>query len=65
MPHQHRPRRYVSPVLITTLRPLFRRSETRDAYVLRAIGNHAGPVLREDRRRGRRPTYEGAERRLA
>ncbi|UTI65021.1 hypothetical protein NBH00_02150 [Paraconexibacter antarcticus] len=36
------------PVSGTTLRlltPFFRHSLTRDAWVLRGIGNHAGPVL--------------------
>jgi hypothetical protein len=58
-----RPRRYVAPLWLSALKPLFRYSATRDAYVLRAIGNSSGPVLRVDRRRRRRTSYEGAERR--
>jgi hypothetical protein len=50
-----RTRRYVSRGLIVMLRPLLRYSATRDAYVLRAVGNRIGPVLREDRRRQRLP----------
>ena len=34
--------------------PLFRYSQPRDAYVLRVIGHHVGPVLRVDRRAERR-----------
>ena len=49
-----RPRRYVSSGLVTALRPLFRHSYSRDAYVLRVVGNRLGPVLRRNRRRERR-----------
>jgi hypothetical protein len=37
----------------------------REAYVLRGIGDRVGPVLREDRRRGRSSSngYQGPERR--
>ena len=42
-----RPRRVVSPVTMSMLRPLFRYSPTRDAYILRLIGKSAGPVLVE------------------
>ena len=41
-----RPRRDVSPLLITLLSPLFRYSNGREAYVLRGVGNRIGPVLR-------------------
>jgi len=41
-----RPRRYLHPVLIGVLRPAFRYSESRDAYVLRVGGQRFGPVLR-------------------
>ncbi|HYF24532.1 MAG TPA: hypothetical protein VD931_02225 [Baekduia sp.] len=41
-----RPRREVGPLLWLLARPLFRYSPTRDAYVLRAVGQHRGPVLR-------------------
>ncbi len=44
------------------LRPFVRYSSSRDAYVLRGVGRQFGPVLREDRRSGRR---EGAERRTS
>jgi hypothetical protein len=39
----------------------------REAYVLRGIGDRLGPVLREDRRRGRPSSdgYKGPERRGA
>jgi hypothetical protein len=49
-----RPRRYVRASILALLRPLFRHSASRDAYVLRVLGNRWGPVLREDRRRERR-----------
>jgi hypothetical protein len=60
---QHRPRHYVARHWVLLLGPLFRYSSTRDAYVLRAIGNRAGPVLRVDRRRRGESRYRGAERR--
>lgn len=60
---QSRPRRYVSRHWLVVLKPALRYSATRDAFVLRAIGNSSGPVLRVDRRRGRRAAYNGAERR--
>jgi hypothetical protein len=41
-----RPRRHVSPWMLTLLRPLFTYNVHRDAYVLRAIGTRRGPVLR-------------------
>src|SRR3954453_16574238 len=40
-----RPRREVSPALLSALSPLFRHSVARDAYVLRGIGAKRGPVL--------------------
>lgn len=45
-----RPRHAVHPLLLGALRPLLRWSYTREAYVLRVVGNHRGPVL--VRRRG-------------
>jgi hypothetical protein len=36
----------VHPAVLWVLRPVFRYSETREAYVLRVIGNRRGPVLR-------------------
>jgi len=59
-----RPRRYVSPWTLTVLRPFLRRSYRRNAWVLRAVGNHCGPVLRGDRRRGQH-AFDGPERRRA
>ncbi len=51
-----RPRRYLARHWIVLLRPLFRYSAPRDAYVLRAIGGSLGPVLRVDRRDAGRST---------
>ena len=42
-----RPRKDVSHTTITVLSPFFRYSASRDAYVLRGVGNAHGPVLRE------------------
>jgi hypothetical protein len=41
-----RERRPVSPRTITALRPPFRYSYSRDAYVLRGVGQRVGPVLK-------------------
>ncbi|MBA2630739.1 MAG: hypothetical protein H0U84_06930 [Thermoleophilaceae bacterium] len=41
-----RPRHMVGRVTLTLLRPFFRYSLLRDAYVLRGIGRHHGPVLK-------------------
>lgn len=57
-----RRRRYVSRASLTVLAPLFRHSLTRDAYVLRGVGNRIGPVLLEERRRHKLP-IEGPDRR--
>ncbi|MGA2471640.1 MAG: hypothetical protein ABSG64_13240 [Solirubrobacteraceae bacterium] len=66
MRHTPRPRRYLRSPLLLALRPLFRYSLTRDAYVLRLVGRARGPVLRRDRRRrSRAGSYNGPERRLA
>ena len=46
MVRAERPRRHVSPALIRGLRPVLRYSPTRNAYVLRAVGNRMGPVMR-------------------
>jgi hypothetical protein len=46
-----RPRRTVNPVLMMLLRPLFRYSRTRNAFVLRVVGRRFGPVLRPAGRR--------------
>ncbi len=57
-----RPRRYVRRSLLIILRPVLRHSVTRDAYVLRGVGQRAGPVLRENRRHASLP-LTGPERR--
>jgi hypothetical protein len=46
------------------LRPALRYSATRDAFVLRGIGNSRGPVLRPDRRGRRQGSFEGIDRRV-
>lgn len=60
---QHRPRHYLARHWLLALKPVFRFSSTRDAYVLRGIGRYTGPVLRVDRRSRRGSGYVGAERR--
>jgi hypothetical protein len=61
---KQRPRRYVARHWLSLLKVVLRYSATRDAYVLRAIGNTTGPVLRVDRRGpSRGSSYAGAERR--
>lgn len=62
MVRAQRPRHYVSRVTLALLRPLLRYSRSRDAYVLRGIGNTRGPVLRRDRRNKQRD-FTGPERR--
>lgn len=62
MVRSRRPRHYVSRVTLLLLRPLFRPSRSRDAYVLRVIGGSRGPVLRRERRRRQRG-HPGPERR--
>jgi hypothetical protein len=42
----HRPRRGVTPRRLRFLRPFVRYSRSRDAFVLRIIGNRWGPVWR-------------------
>jgi hypothetical protein len=59
-----RSRRYISRYRLLMLRPLLRYSVTREAFVLRVVGNSVGPVLRPDRRRHvRRRRFDGIERR--
>lgn len=58
-----RPRRYVAPHWLKFLGPMLRYSGSRDAYVLRAVGNRVGPVLRQDRRQTQRRRLQGPERR--
>jgi hypothetical protein len=53
MPRFQRPRHEVAPIVTIMARPLFRYSRTRDAYVLRGVGNRVGPVLRTRGRGGR------------
>jgi hypothetical protein len=43
---QQRTRRVVSSRALAALRLAFRYSASRDAYVLRGIGNRVGPVLK-------------------
>lgn len=40
-----RPRRPLPPALLAVLRPALRYSYTREAYVLRGVGTHRGPVF--------------------
>ena len=49
-----RPRHLVGKRTIRLVRPFFRYSRVRDAYVLRGIGRYRGPVLRL-KRPGLRP----------
>jgi len=58
-----RPRRYVARQWLLPLKPLFRYSTSRRAYVLRLIGNRTGPVLRSERRAKRQPRKNGVDRR--
>jgi hypothetical protein len=47
------------------MRPVFRYSQTRQAFVLRGVGSSLGPVLRVERRTRASRSFEGAERREA
>ena len=58
-----RPRRYLPRHWLLLLKPLFRYSTSRRAYVLRLIGNKTGPVLRSERRAKRQPRVNGRNRR--
>lgn len=62
MVRAQRPRHYVSSTTLMLMRPVFRYSSSRDAYVLRLIGNSSGPVLRRERRSKQRD-FAGPERR--
>jgi len=42
---------------------MLRYSATRDAFVLRGVGNSRGPVLLPDRRRRRQEAFTGVDRR--
>ena len=57
-----RPRHYISPGLLTVMRPFLRYSYSRGAYVLRIVGERWGPVLRPDQRR-HQLEYDGHDRR--
>jgi hypothetical protein len=50
-----RPRHYVSAPVLTVMRPLFRYSARRDAFVLRIAHGETGPVLKRERRRHEDP----------
>ena len=41
-----RPRHGVGPKTLLVLRPVYRYSRVRDAYVLRVVGRRHGPVLK-------------------
>jgi hypothetical protein len=56
-----RPRHYVNRRLLTLLRPVFGYNYRRDAYVIRGVGTHIGPVLRVDRRVRREPPLRGID----
>jgi hypothetical protein len=58
-----RPRRYVANHWLILMTPVLRYSSSRDAYVLRGLGNRMGPVLRVDRRSMQRRRLDGPERR--
>jgi hypothetical protein len=60
-----RPRRYVEHHWLTLLRPVYRYSYSRDAFVLRGVGSSFGPVLRLERRARRERPLDGIERRTA
>jgi hypothetical protein len=40
-----RPRRHIPPKALAVLKPFLRFSDSRQAYVLRGVGNRFGPVL--------------------
>jgi len=45
------------------LAPVFAYNHSRDAFVMRGVGRHVGPVLRPERRHERQPLSEGFDRR--
>jgi hypothetical protein len=47
MRETHRTRREISHGALVLLKPFFRYSMSRNAYVLRAVGSRVGPVLVE------------------
>jgi hypothetical protein len=56
-----RPRRFVPKHWLLLLKPVFVYSHTRDAYVLRGVGDRLGPVLRHDRRVRREQPVDGID----
>jgi hypothetical protein len=60
-----RTRRYVARHWLVLLRPFFRYSYSRDAFVLRGLGRSVGPVLRAERRVKRARPLDGIDRREA
>jgi hypothetical protein len=56
-----RPRRYLSSHWLTLLSPVFSYNRGRNAYLLRGVGRHVGPVLRADRRGQRGQPIDGIE----
>jgi hypothetical protein len=60
-----RKRHYIAHRWLLLLRPVFRYSHSRDAYVLRAVGATVGPVLRIDRRHHVNGRFDGVDRRRA
>jgi hypothetical protein len=58
---KRRPRHYVDRRLLAALRLVFTYNYSRDAYVLRGVGRHRGPVLKQDRRVHREPPAEGVD----
>lgn len=63
MPRSPRHRRYIGRRTLLFLRPFYRYSYARDAYVLRIVGRRMGPVLAVDRRFTRIDPPGGVERR--
>jgi len=55
-----RNQRYISRLTLVLLRPALRFSHSRDAYVLRFVGTHAGPVFSRNRLRTRREATASA-----
>ncbi|HEX4484041.1 MAG TPA: hypothetical protein VH081_09665 [Solirubrobacteraceae bacterium] len=47
--------------MLTLLTPVFSYNDRRDAYVIRGVGAHVGPVLRVDRRVRREPPLGGID----
>lgn len=47
---EHRARRQLSTPTFMLMRPVMRYSYTRDAYVLRGVGNRWGPVVKRPER---------------